>query len=133
MIDPSVDGYRWIITFREFKNYLFFDIIDLNRRGKKILFDKSSNSGYCIPGSLTYMNWGYLDDISGGPLFSIQTKVSTDEVACVFEVIELKEFKAKGLIDPERSKDPKRYNELVELIESSNIEDNPIIAIAKLK
>lgn len=52
MIDPSVDRYRWVVTYKEFNNFLFFDIIDLNRRGKKIYFDKTTRNGYCIPGNL---------------------------------------------------------------------------------
>ena len=133
MIDPSVDVYRWVSFYTEFENFLFFDVIDLNRRGKKIFYDKTTQNGYCIPGNLDYMNWGYIDDISGGPLFTLDSKVLSDEVVCVFEIIELKEYESKGFINANRAKNPKRYQELAKILESSSIEDNPIIAIAKLK
>ncbi len=133
MYDTGVDNYRWVLFYKDFKDFLYFNIADLNRRGKRIFYDKNTQEGYCIPGNLDYMDWGFIDDISGGPLFSFFSKLSSDEIVCVFDVIELKEYETKGFIDAERAKNTKRHQELAEILKSSSIEDNPIIAIAKLK
>ena len=56
-----------------------------------------------------------------------------NEVACFYEIIDLKKFLADGLISPNRAKDSSKTKELIAMIRGSSVEENPILFIAKLK
>ena len=133
ILSNNVDSYCWVVGFKEFANFLYIDFIDKNRRAKKLYFNKEDNSGYCIPGSMLYQNWGFINDFSGGPLFPLDYKMGGNEVACFYEIIDLKKFLADGLISPNRAKDSSKTKELIAMIRGSSVEENPILFIAKLK
>ena len=133
MFSNNIDAYTWIASYSEYQNFLYFEFIDKNRRGKKLFYDKNSKAGYCIPGSTEYNNWGFENDFTGGPLFSLDIKMSMSEVACAYQVVDLKEYLVKGRIDPKKARDPARYKEFTDMIRGSSPDDNPILVVAKLK
>lgn len=133
MIASGVDGYRWIDSFRDYKNFIIFQLIDLNRRGKKLFYDKNKKTGYCIPGDMRYYDWGFYNDFCGGPLFTLENKLNDSEVACCYQIIDLKDYLSKGWIDKSSAMDPVKFSTLRDIIDKSNPDDNPVILIAKLK
>ncbi|MCX6225094.1 MAG: 6-bladed beta-propeller [Bacteroidia bacterium] len=133
LFDGNADSYRWISSYSEYKNFLHFEFIDKNRVGKRILYDKNTKTGYCIPGNKEYNDWGFINDFCGGPYFPIIFKLSMTEAACAYHIVDLKEYLSKGWIDPKKAKNPARYKEFTDMINSSSEDDNPILVIAKLK
>jgi len=133
LFSHNVDGYTWIDGYREFQKFLWFRFIDKNRRGKSLFYDKISKTGYCMPGNTDYNDWGFMNDFCGGLLFSPDIKMSMTEAACAYQMVDLKEYLAKGRIDPKKAKNPARCKELTDLINRSSVDDNPILIMADLK
>jgi hypothetical protein len=133
MFQYDIDGYRWIAFYIEFQNFLYFQFIDKGRIGKQLFYDKNRRTGYWIPGNRNYNDWGFENDFCGGPLFTIMNRLSMNELGCAYQITDLKEYVSKGWIDSKKAKNQVRYKELTDMINQSSAEDNPILAIAKLK
>jgi len=133
MFEKDIDGYRWIVSYMECQNFLYFQIIDKGRTGKKLVYDKISKAGYCIPHNPVYNHWGFMNDFCGGPLFPLTIKMSMTEVACAYQMVDLKEYFANGWIDIKKAKNPALSREFIEIIKGSTADDNPILVIATLK
>ena len=73
------------------------------------------------------------NDFCGGPQFHITIRISMNELACAYQITDLKDYVSKGWIDSKKAKNPVRYKELTDMINQSAAEDNPILVIAKLK
>jgi hypothetical protein len=133
MFRKDLDGYQFIMSFLECRSFLSFEFIDKGREGKRLVYDKKSRAGYWIPYNEDFRNWGFMNDFCGGPLYRINTKMSMDELVTSYQVVDLKDYLAKGLIDPKRAKNQALYKEFTDLIKNSAVDDNPILVIAQLK
>jgi len=132
-MDYDLNPYVWLGGFKEFESFIYFDFIDKNKRGKKLFYNKLNKTGYSIPGSLQFMNWGFVNDFLGGSLFSLDYKLSANEVCCSYEVADLKEYLAKGVFARSKANNQLMHDNFIKLIKDSKIEDNPILIIVKLK
>lgn len=129
----EIDKYFYLNSFTEFRNFIYFEVIDVNRKAIRIVYDKVKKIGFYINYREDFSNWGFTDNISGGPLFTVGYKISMDEAACVFEIIDLKDLLTKGKINEKIAINKDRFTELKDLINKSSVQDNPILVITKLK
>lgn len=133
MFTYDLNSFNWLIGYKEFANFIYFEYIDYNRLGKKVFYDKRKKSGYSIPGDLLYNNWGFVNDFSGGPMFILDLQINSSEVACWYKIKDLKEYLKRGLIDTNQAKNGNASQELIDIINNSNNDDNLLVAVAKLK
>jgi hypothetical protein len=79
----DLNPYIWVSRPIEFESYLFIDIVDLKRRSKLITYNKNCQTGYCIEWNREVNKCGFVDDISGIPIFSPYFMYSDNEAAWI--------------------------------------------------
>jgi len=126
MLSKEMENYHLIYSILETDEYIFF-----NTKYQKLihafLFDKKKYKVYKLE------HEGFVNDIDGGLTFwSIFTNQNQD-LACVYDALALKEDINKNSLSVQNIKDIIGYKKLRTLIDQLNEEDNPIVAIAKLK
>ena len=129
----EIDKYFYLHNFKEFKTFIYFEVIDVGRKAKRIYYNKDKNEGYYLSYTEESSNWGIIDDISGGPIISLDFKLSLDEAVSTHEITHIKELVSKGVINVNRAKNPEKFHQLLNLVNISDIQDNPILAIVKFK
>ena len=118
----------------EFANFIYLTVFINSPPGvKKYFYYPGSGVTYCSSFKKESRSWGIENDITGGPPFSFEFKVSENAVCCAYEVADLLEYKRLGINPPKKIKSPEGNNHLLNIIESSSINDNPILQIVKLK
>lgn len=125
-IDTRGSMYAVVLSIFETHNYLLFAVKDLENKGKFVLWDKKAHSGSWVGRDKEYGRVGFGNDLDGGPLFIPGFMFSQNQIGQALDVYTLKEQLENGLIKP-------LNKELVDFIESSAIDDNPILQIVELK
>lgn len=133
-LQTKIRDYLLLNTFREFENFVMLRTIS---KGEGLLqniyYYPESGKTYISSWNKQFKNWGMIDDINGGPLFSMFAKISEDEVCNPLEYIDYVSYKESGLLETQEYKSKQGHDKLIEIMNSTTISDNPILQIIKLK
>lgn len=126
-------SYSMINRFTETNNYIFIEIA-FNEKLERVVFIK--DQGISI-GFDSYS--GFINDLSGGVRFFPTGKIMNEELFICYDIIDIKpywemNYKDNGVIQYSGTivKKERRAIELDKLLDNSNEEDNPIIAVIRL-
>jgi hypothetical protein len=130
----SLDYLR-MESFREYENFVILRTITKgdNAKSQTIYYYPESGKTYISSRNKQFKNWGMIDDINGGPLFTMFAKISEDEVCNPLEYIDYIDYKESGLLETQEYKSKQGHDKLIEIMNSTSINDNPILQIIKLK
>lgn len=126
--------YLRLFGFCEFEN-----LIQLNIGPKRkyieqyIFYFPKSGKAYISSYNKQFKSWGMTDDLNGGPLFTMNVRLSDDEVCSPLEYVDYVSYKESGLMETQEFKSKKGRDMLIEIMNSTSITDNPILQIIKLK
>lgn len=79
------------------------------------------------------LNSGFINDIDGGYPFLPLGLISKDKAYCTFFAYEMKNMLSDEFFAKVEFKNEDGHEQLLKILEDSNLEDNPIIMIVKLK
>lgn len=120
-----LESYASIHKIMESSSHIFIEGI-YNKFRRLILFDKAARS-------ICYLLNGFNNDIDQGLHFWPMGITKNHKLFCYKDIIELKQHFKETNIDISKIKYPDKYNALKEMVEESNIDDNPIIMLVSLK
>lgn len=126
--------YLILHSFTEFNNFLLLTVFNNTPpEAKKYIYYPASKKNFAISYKNDSNNWSIEDDINGGPSFSFDFKISENAVCSVLEMVDLLKYKNNSIDSRNELISPSGHKRLLKLIESSSINDNPILQIVRLK
>ncbi len=121
-----------ISSIIETSKFLFFTGSH-NMYTKNIFFDKTSNECYNVVFDLDIWDNGFYNDIDGGMPFWPSGKINDRTLYQIVEPMKLQQIISSSFYDTVTIKNINQHNKLVEFLNNSDLETNPIIVIVKLK
>lgn len=129
-----IGKYNFYLDFFETEKYFFFSK-SFSTEGdveSTILYNKDSKECFNLRFDYKSINSGFINDIDGGWPFKPEFYTDTDAIGCYFFPYELKKLLKTEQFKNIKVKYPQKRRELIEMIEESNIRQNPILMLVKL-
>lgn len=134
----EMEKYHHPIGLSMTKEYMFMNLSAGKGKGRTMVYKKSTKEFFALK-PVTQCSYregstrGAINDLDGLQPYTLTRSGYGNTWASMIQITDLDDYREKGCWEEQEVINPKYRNQLIKLLESSDIEDNPIIRIIYLK
>lgn len=134
---PDRDAYYFLHSFYETKRYLSF-VVTYKNEMISMAYDKSKGELFSMPENIAQYYGGEqvlepINDLDGYDYPFSKTDIANNMRLSIHQMVDLKSLESDGFFNKQIVKDSPSGKRLSNLVEESQINDNPIIRILHMK